>query len=237
MLFIQTFLKGAWIGGTLTVPGVSGGSMAMLLGIYERLVQALNDLTRPGPKKKSLLFLTVFCLGAGSGIIALSGPVVWLLKTYPAPMAVLFAGVVAAGTPVILRAVGKGTLRWYHLLCPLLGAGVTFAISALPSGLFSLESGWVIQLVGGVVAAAALVLPGISVSHVLYVLGLYTGIMERLSSFRFLSLFPFVLGLALGVLLTARGLEYCLKRFQKGSYLTILGFVLASVVELLSEVL
>lgn len=236
MFFIRTFFKAVWIGGTLTVPGVSGGSMAMLLGIYERLVLALNSLTRPGPKKESISFLTVFCIGAGAGILALSGPVVWLLRRYPAPMAFLFAGAVAGGIPVILRSVRGGILRWYHILCPLAGGLVIVLISALPEGLFTMESGWLIQLIGGVLAAAALVLPGISVSHVLYVLGLYTGIMERLSSLDFLSLLPFMIGLALGILLTARALEYCLFRFQKGTYLTILGFVLASVADLLSGI-
>ncbi len=240
--FISVFLKGAWIGGTLTVPGVSGGSMAMILGLYEQLITSFNNLLKRGaPKKESVRFLLFFCAGAGAGILALSGLVVWLLKLFPTPMAFFFAGAVAGGIPVILRELNRGAIKWYNIFYLLAGILLIILISFLPTGLFSIRPedgvrGWLMQIAGGIIAAAALVLPGISVSHMLYVLGLYTGIMEHVSAFDLLPLIPFVIGVALGVILMTRAVEYLLVHFKLQTYLVILGFVLGSVGELLSDV-
>ena len=107
-----TVLKGMWIGGTLTVPGVSGGTMAMMLGIYEQLIHAFNYFfTKKEERKKNFFFLLQFVLGAGIGMLALSGIVVKLLDLYPAPMTFFFMGAVAGGIPVFVKDIGKQKVK------------------------------------------------------------------------------------------------------------------------------
>ncbi len=236
--FLAVFLKGAWIGGTLTVPGVSGGSMAMILGVYERLIRSVNGLFgHGGNKKESLRFLLSFSLGALSGILALSGVVVWLLERFPVPVVFFFAGAVAGGIPVIMREIKSTVFKGYFILYFLGGILLVILLSYIPTGLFSIgESGFLWQIFGGLIASAALVLPGISVSHMLYVLGIYEGLMESISHLELLKILPFAIGAAAGIFLMTKAVEYLLDHFKVATYLIILGFVVGSVFELFSGI-
>lgn len=239
---ISDFLKGAWIGGTLTVPGVSGGSMAMILGIYDRLIRSVNALLdQKGNKKESIRFLLIFCSGAIAGIFALSWIVVWLLERYPVPVLFFFAGAVAGGVPVLFRQVKTNVFKYYHVLLLLGGIALVVLLARLPVGIFAITAdrgmkGMLLQFLGGLIAAAALVLPGISVSHMLYVLGIYEGLMQAVSELQLWLLLPFAAGGAFGIFAMAKAVDRLLERFKTATYMVILGFVLGSVVELLSEI-
>lgn len=235
--FLFVFLKGSLIGGTLTVPGVSGGTMAIILGIYEPLIQAVNGAVKGEGRRKRLLFLLIFSVGALLGIFALSGVVTNLLACFPMPMLCFFIGAVAGGVPALLREMKQSVFRWYHFFFLLSGAGLVLLISMIPQGLFDVSSGGILwKAVGGLLAAAALVLPGISVSHLLYVLGIYEGLMTSIAKFDFIMILPFAIGLILGVLLTAKAVEYLFYRYRIPTYLMILGFVGGSVVEMIRGV-
>ena len=237
-----TIFKGAWIGGTLTVPGVSGGTMAMMFGIYEQLIHACNNfITKKEERKKNFFFLLQFVLGAGIGILALSGIVVKLLELYPAPMTFFFMGAVVGGIPVFMKDIGQQKIKGQDVICFLAGALVILLIALLPSGIFSMDNGSglasiILQFIGGILSAAALVLPGISVSHMLYVLGIYEGLMYNISTFQWLACLPFAVGLIIGVFLSAGAVEKCLAKYRRQTYLVILGFVAASVVDLFSMI-
>ncbi len=235
------FIKGIWIGATLSIPGISGGSMAMILGIYEKLILSFNKLFQKGEKKKeSFLFILVFSLGALTGLFAISGLVVRLLKQYPLPISFLFAGAVLGGMRVIFHEINREILKASDILYPLIGIAIVLSIASLPSGLVSFENSgpfqWLLQIAIGIVAAVALVLPGISISQVLYVLGMYTLIFEHLSRFSLLPLIPFAMGLLSGVIFISKALEDLLIRFRKETFLVTLGFVGGSVIELLQSV-
>lgn len=92
---ILTALKGIIIGGTMLVPGVSGGSMAMILGIYDRLITSVSSFTRR--KKENLAFLIIFSLSGILGILLFASPLLRLIERYPMPMLYFFLGAVAAG--------------------------------------------------------------------------------------------------------------------------------------------
>lgn len=239
---MSDFLKGAWIGGTLTVPGVSGGSMAMILGIYERLIRSVNGLLERGSnKKESIRFLLIFCSGAIAGIFALSWIVVRLLELFPVPILFFFAGAVAGGVPVLFREVRSTVFRYYHVLFLLGGMALVVLLSKLPVGLFEITpyggiKSALLQLLGGLIAAAALVLPGISVSHMLYVLGIYEGLMQAVSGLQIGLLLPFAAGGVLGTFLMAKAVDRLLRSYKTSTYMVILGFVLGSVAELLSGI-
>lgn len=87
------------VGGTMLVPGVSGGSMAILLDVYDDLVRAVGSFFRH--KRESLLLLIPFCLGGGIGIFLLAAPLLHLLERYPGPMLFFFAGAVAGSVPMV----------------------------------------------------------------------------------------------------------------------------------------
>jgi len=238
----STILKGIWIGGTLTLPGVSGGSMAMILGIYEPLIGSVNALIgRKGDRRKAAKFLALFTVSALMGIFALSGSVVWALDRFSTPVLFLFSGIIAGGLPLLLSEIKSSSLHWYHLLNLMLGIILVVALSYFPTDPVAVDENsavvyFLMQVISGIVAAVALVLPGISVSHMLYVLGAYEGVMSAISTLDFLMLLPFAVGVLLGILLSAKLIAAMLERFRSGTYMLIFGFVLGSVFELMNDV-
>lgn len=241
---LVTFAKGLWIGGTLTVPGVSGGAMAMILNIYDRMVTSLNSLFRRGEGKeklKSFAFLATAGVGGLLGFVLFSKLVGMLLAAFPLDVCFLFAGAIAGGIPAVVSASGIKRVKWLDLVFVALGVAVVSLIALIPDGLFSVSNaggigGMAIQLVGGVVVAFGLVLPGISMSQMLYVFGIYEEIIECVSTLNVLPLIPFAVGGILGTLATSFGVEKLLSRFPRQTYLMIFGFLVGSIPQMFSGV-
>ena len=241
---IYTIAGGAWIGGTMTVPGVSGGSMAMILGLYDRLVTSINGILRDKEKRKeSILFLLEFALGGVVGLFLFAKLIDLALTTFPVPTQYFFLGAVAGGAPMIIRSAGVKKVSVSVFVYPLIGAAAALLITLIPEGIFELGGeGWLsavlgvlIQLVGGIVVAVALVLPGISVSQMLHVLGIYNPLLSAISGLDFLALLsfaPLVIGTIAGIFLTTGLIERAMRKHPAGTYLLIFGFILGSLPEL-----
>lgn len=242
---IYTIASGAWIGGTMTVPGVSGGSMAMILGVYDRLIGSVNGIFHKERRRESLLFLLKFLLGAVAGLFLFSRLITFLLENEACafPTRFFFLGAVVGGAPMIFRSAGVKRVSAAVFLYPIIGIAAALLISLIPSGLFEIGGegflsvllGILIQLVGGLVIAVALVLPGISVSQMLLVLGIYEPLTEAVSNLDFmalLSFIPLVIGTLAGIFLTTGILERAMGRHPMGTYLLIFGFILGSLPEL-----
>lgn len=227
-------LKGMIVGGTMLVPGVSGGSMAMILGIYHSLISAVSSFMKH--KRKSFFFLISFSLGAGLGMFLLANPLLSLIEQYPMPTLYFFLGAVAGGIPLIYK---QSQVRSFSFKIPLyiaLGFVIVLLFSAIPSAATEtqLEAGalsFMFLLPAGIIAAVALVLPGISVSYLLLLMGLYDETMKAVSELYLPFLIPLGLGLIGGILLTTRLLEQAMTKHPQGTYLIILGFVLGSMLQ------
>lgn len=240
--------KGFLIGSTMLVPGVSGGSMAMILGIYERLLSSVSSFSKD--KKGNSIFLLLFIGGAAIGILLLAKPLLGLLESYPTPMQCFFIGAVAGGIPAIMKQAQIKKITGKHIFYLAAGFLLVMGISFFPSELLQTEISadggkmaevnsntvnYVFLLAAGIIAATALVLPGISVSYFLLVLGLYHELMRAISEFDLSFLLPMGLGIVIGVLLVTKALETVLKKYPQAAYMTILGFVIGSVIEILPQ--
>lgn len=241
-----TIAGGAWIGGTMTVPGVSGGSMAMILGLYDRLIASVNGIFKEKERRReSFLFLLKFLLGAAAGLFLFAKLITFLLENEwcAEPTRYFFLGAVAGGAPLIFHLAGVKRVNVSVFLYPVIGIAAALLIAMIPSGLFELHGegfvsvllGILIQLVGGLVVAVALVLPGISVSQMLLVLGVYEPLTEAVSALDLIALLsfaPLVIGTIAGIFLTTGILEKAMSRHPMGTYLLIFGFILGSLPEL-----
>ncbi len=231
-----TLLKGMWIGGTMTVPGVSGGSMAMITGIYDRLITSVSSFFRR--PKECTIFLLQFLAGAAVGMVLFARLISTLFTTAAdIPVRFFFLGAVAGGVPMIYKESGLKRLDYKVVLYPVIGILLVAGLSLLPAGLFGPQDGGgiagaLMQIVGGVIIAIGLVLPGISVSQMLYMLGIYEGIMNNISCLNVVPLIPLGIGVVGGIFLTTRVLENLMKRHPQSTYLIILGFMFGSLPEL-----
>ena len=125
---LSVMLKGVCVGSTMMVPGVSGGSMAMLLGIYDRLIYSVNSI-RSG---KSLLLLGTFSIGGFIGILLFSQPLLSLLERYPMLMLYFFMGAVGGGIPLMLKKAEVRRFSMPVLIWPAVGMLLVWILSLLP---------------------------------------------------------------------------------------------------------
>lgn len=236
---IKAVLHGLTVGASMSVPGVSGGSMAIILGIYDRLLRSVGEIFKK--PKESLPYLIKFSAGAAAGIFLIAGAVNFVLGT-PAglPLRFFFLGAVAGGIPMILRKAKPGRVTPSTVLLILSGVAAVLLLGLIPEGLFSPAKDGagaaVIQFAGGILVAAALVLPGISASHIMYMLGIYEPAAECLSRMDIIPLIPLGLGLAVGTFLTAKLFGRLMERHGGICYPVILGFMCGSLYELIPEV-
>lgn len=231
-------LKGYIIGSSMSVPGVSGSTMAILLGIYDRLIGSISRFLKD--IKGNILFLLKFCIGAGAGICTLSFLIKWLLERFPIPVSVFFLGAVVGGIPALYKKTKESPFRVSSGLYFLLGLIIVISIGFIPAGSIniSFDSGlthYLMLLVTGVVIALALVLPGISTSHMLLVLGMYDAMLDAITKFDVV--YIGILGIAtlIGVFLITKPLEWILNSFPHETYWMIIGFVIGSTYEIFRD--
>ncbi len=231
---VKTVLKGFIVGATMLVPGVSGGTTAIILGIYTRLIKAVADLRKDW--RKQLAFLLLFALGGGLGILIAAKPLDHLVNTYTMPAMFFFMGVVLAGIPIMLREAKITKFHWINLAYIAIGIAL-IALMALfkasgNSTTMTASIGSVLMLfVAGFIAAIALVLPGISFSYFMLLLGLYDEMLFAIKSLYLPFLIPLGVGLIAGILATTKILETLMSRYPAPTYLIIMGFMLGSLVQ------
>ena len=219
-------LKGFVVGATMLVPGVGGGSMAMILGIYDELIQSVNSFIN----KKSMIILFLFCIGGISGVILFSYPMLYVLDNNYVYMMYFFLGCVISSIFFIKRKSGITHFQIKHLLYISVGVIVVSIVSYLPVVAFG--TNMFVYIIAGFILAIALVLPGISVSYVMVLFGIYEPIMLMIHDGDVIGLLPIIIGGIAGVFIISRILEYLLREYADVTYMVIFGFVLGSIVEI-----
>lgn len=226
-----TAVKGLAIGATMIVPGASGGTMAMILGIYDRLIGAVSSFTNN--IKENLLFLLTFALSAGAGLFLFSTPMSWLLEHYEFPTICFFIIVILCGIPVIGKKSGIQKISLDVVTYMVAGAVLVVSLSKIPENILNAGSFGGL-LLAGVVSAAALILPGISFSHFLLVLGIYEQLLDAIKYLDLGFLIPLGVGVLAGIILLSRLLEKFMEKYTKQTYMIILGFILGSTAEIVA---
>lgn len=232
---LLNMIKGLCVGASMLVPGVSGGSMAMILGIYDKLIKSVSSFMKD--KKKNLIFLGIFSLGAIVGMILFAKPLSYLTEKYNMNMMYFFIGAVVGAVPMIYRKAEVKKFDISLIIYPIIGGLFIVLLSLIPKDLVNINDNntilnIIMLIVVGMVAAVALVLPGISVSYMLLILGMYDTTINAIQDLYLVYLVPLGIGTIAGILLTTKLLEKALNKYTKGTYLIILGFILASVIEI-----
>jgi putative membrane protein len=229
--------RGALMGAADVVPGVSGGTMALVLGVYARLLTALAAITRPPvwqalrARRWRLAWRSVdgtFLLGLVGGIafsvIALAGVVEAALAAFRPQVYALFLGLIAASIVVVAREVGRW--RPAEALSLLVAAVVaTVLVSLAP---ISTPSNVPFLVLTGAIGICALVLPGVSGAFLLVLLGQYETVLGAIARGDLRVLAPFALGAGVGLLAFARLLGGWLRRFPDPTHAALAGFLLGS---------
>ncbi|MHC1721606.1 MAG: DUF368 domain-containing protein [Aminipila sp.] len=232
--FFIKLIKGFIVGSSMLVPGVSGGTMAIILGIYDDLIHAVNAL-KSNFKEHGLLLLQYGTAGI-IGIILLSGPMLGAVTTWQKPMMFLFLGAILGSFPPLYKKATMNKVKRVNKGAVVIGATIAYLITLFPEGLLDFGPGFHLYsffmlLIAGVVIAVALILPGISASYVLLMLGMYDLTLKAIKNFDITYLMPLVIGTVVGTFLTAGIIELEMKRHPQFTYMLIIGFMIGSLIE------
>jgi len=228
------------MGAADIVPGVSGGSIALIAGIYQELLDSINSfnwnnllLLKSFRIKEFYLrlngnFLLSLVLGIMTSIFALSRVITYLMDEHPIPLWSFFSGLILVSAFLIL----KETKKWNFVIIISIAIGTAFAwwVTNLPPTTTP-DAPW-FTFVAGAIAICAMILPGISGSFVLLILGQYERILQAVMDKDFFTLALFASGCLVGILSFSRVVAFLLRRFHAATIGLLSGFMLGSVNEL-----
>src|SRR5699024_3064098 len=225
--------RGIAMGISDLVPGVSGGTIAVLLGIYDRLIAAINGLLSK-EWKKHLGFLIPLGAGMGLAIFSFSHLMKWLLAFHMQPTLYFFVGLIVGILPYLFReSEPRTTFTWKHILLLFLGILLISMLPLDPECGAVIEhktlSTYVLLFFSGMLASAAMILPGISGSLVLVLIGVYQTIIHAISEFDLKVIIIVGFGIAIGIITMSKIIHYFLIKYRTATFAFIIGLVIGSI--------
>lgn len=243
---ILDIIKGIFIGIANIIPGVSGGTLAVSMGVYSKIIEAINQIRKDF--KNSVKTLFPYLIGMVIGIAALSFVIQFLFENYEMPTISCFIGLVLGGVPLILGKVKEEKVKPTHIISFLF----MLAIIIVPT-LIAIETTVIqsIELNGinllillglGIISAAAMVIPGVSGSMILMMLGYYQLIISTIKNTieavlhldmamignGILILLPFGIGVVLGIVIISKIIAKLFQKYPNATHWGILGLIVAS---------
>lgn len=228
--WIIRFVKGMFIGSGFILPGVSGGALAAVFGIYERIISFLAHITKDF--KKNVIFFIPVGLGGMTGVFLLSFVVSYFLGTYEPYILWMFVGCILGTVPALWEQAGKKGRNTSHLLI----LAVTFVASLI--FLFygaNLFTGGVAQnfgtwMIAGALIGLGVIVPGLSPSNFLVYMGMYKSMADGIKDLDLMVILPIGIGAVACVLLLSKVMDYIFSRAYAGLFHFILGVVFASTI-------
>lgn len=240
------FIKGFILGIANVIPGVSGGTMAVSMGLYELILSSIGNFFKD--IKGNFIKLLPIILGILVAIVSTSKLVTYALTNYKAQTLCLFIGLIFGGVSLIMRKIkGKGSKTNYLIFFVIFF--FVISLNFLKTGLIEISFtnmgiiDYLLLLLMGFIASSAMVIPGISGSFILMVLGYYDKIIYTVSTITdfsklgsdLLILVPFGIGVIIGIVFMAKLITNLIKKYETKTYFAIMGFVLSSIVVLLLQ--
>ena len=237
MKFILNVIKGIFIGSSAILPSISSGVCCVIFGIYEKLVDSVLNIFKDF--KKSFTFLFPIALGGIIGVLLVSRLLKFLFATYPMPTNFCFIGLIIGSIPILFKKANNKSgfrLRYllYFLFTFFIGILLIRLEHILPQVInLDLSSNYFFYLVlTGFLMSAGVVIPGVSSSIILMILGVYTTYLSAIASVNLNILFPMGIGLLIGSILFLRLIQFLFSKYYSQTFYGIIGFVLGSVLVL-----
>ncbi|ALX49164.1 DUF368 domain-containing protein [Lentibacillus amyloliquefaciens] len=230
----KNIYRGLLMGASDVIPGVSGGTIAVLLGIYERLIAAINGFMSKDWKKQ-LGFLIPLGIGILTAIFLLSNVIEWLFDNYPGPTKFFFLGLILGVLPYLFhKADAKNKFRAKHIILLVIGAVIVGSMAFLQASEGPVienitTSTYIMLFFSGFIASSALVLPGISGSLMLMIMGVFTTVIGAVSNLQLDIIAVVGVGIVLGIVFMSKIVNFFLNNYYTGTFAVIIGMVIGSV--------
>lgn len=239
MNYLKDILKGMVLGVSNVIPGVSAGTMAVVMNIYERI---LNSISLRG-LKENLGFLMSIGIGALAGILLFSRVVLGLLAEFPVATNFVFIGLIFGSVPMIYRLAKFDKIKSKNLIPFFIALGIMITISIFNNSIAGASFNSVDALavdgealavfwwlfVASAIASFMMILPGISGSFIMLVLGVYSTVMTGVANLDLTILTPVALGVIVGIIFGAKIIKELIHSHPQATYMAILGLVVGSI--------
>lgn len=241
--YIKYFLSGLAFGIANVIPGVSGGTMLVVFGIYDKLTEAISGIKAIF---KNILFLITFGIGAGGGIVLFAFAITSLFELFGLQTNMFFIGLILGSVPLIVKTGTEDSkLKPLCILPFLLALAAVIALAVLermelisvaPDVVEGFEPLAMIKLfVCAIIAAVTMIIPGVSGSFVMMLLGVYETVVGAITSLNLYVLVPFALGAVVGIIGGAKLISVLIKGHKLMVYSAIMGLVVGSVYAIIPE--
>ncbi|KYN81171.1 hypothetical protein ATY36_01690 [Vibrio cidicii] len=236
MNYLSTFLKGLAMGAADVVPGVSGGTIAFITGIYDTLLESIRRINpsifrlwkaqgfKAAFKHINGFFLIALFGGVLTSIATLAKLITWMLANHPIPIWSFFFGLILVSVYHILRQVERKDVARFALLL----FGIVFAYSITVLKPLYLEPTSLNVLLAGAIAICAMILPGISGSFILLLIGMYAPVLGAVKNVQFDILGLFLIGCVAGLLTFSHVLSWLLRRFRDFTLMFLTGLMIGT---------
>ena len=242
---IIIFLKGMLMGIADLVPGISGGTIAFITGVYEDLIEALNNINLnifDGGlvnhfKKKKFDFLLILMCGILFSIISFSKFLNYLLVNFNAELRSFFLGLVLFSIVILYKTIDKiRLLNISYLILLIFSIMISFIIFNSPSFDPTITNLYIFLC--GIICSLAMILPGISGAYILIILGTYEFLIKKISNLSteidsIITISVFGFGFLIGVIIFSRVIKYLLKSFKKQTFVILIGLIVGSLPKIL----
>lgn len=234
--YLGLFFKGMMMGAADVVPGVSGGTIAFITGIYEELINtikgfnltALKVLYKQGPaafwRQVNGSFLLVLLAGIVASIATIAGGVLFLLSNYPILLWSFFFGLILASVWLVMSHIKKWNMNLVSSF--IIGALIAYWVTSIAP--VSAEPTAMMVFISGAIAICAMILPGISGSFILLLLGMYAHILAAVKGVDFELIGLFMLGCIVGIMSFSRVLSWMFSHHHQVTLALLAGFMLGS---------
>lgn len=242
MKFLSNYIKGILIGAGAIIPGISSGVLCVIFGIYEKLLNSILNFFKDW--KKNLIFLAPFTLGGLTGIIIFSNIILFFFERYPEITSFTFIGLILGCIPSIFKICNsKEKFRLHYIMFFIVSFIVALLLIFLENSLSSNigiyygdNYSFEFLLLAGFLMSIGVVVPGISSTVILMLLGVYETYLYAVSIINMRILFPIGIGLLIGGFLCMKLIRFLLSKYHSQTYFSILGFVLGSIFILLPDI-
>ncbi|NQY73345.1 MAG: DUF368 domain-containing protein [Candidatus Margulisbacteria bacterium] len=236
---MKTILKGTSIGIANIIPGISGGTVAVILNIYDQLIESTGEFFQNKNKRKEyIIFLSKIMVGAGIGILLFSRVIGFLLADYVEVTSLVFIGFILGSIPAIYKShSGMKMSVWGILIFCVSFISIAMLAQLSPNTgsevhMMTGLKGYGYLVLSGFIAAGTMVIPGVSGSMILILLGTYSVVINAVSTLHVPVILAVSLGAIVGLFVCAKSIDICLKAYPSEAYFAIFGLILGSTVKL-----
>lgn len=231
----KNIYRGIAMGASDLIPGVSGGTIAVLLGIYDQLIASINGIFSKDWKEQ-LRFLIPLGIGIAIALLSLSHVIKWLLKYHTVPTYFFFLGLIIGVLPYLFhKAEAKSNFTMKHIILLLIGIiviGSLFFFKDPDQGSAIVNktmSTYILLFLSGFIASAAMILPGISGSFVFLIIGVFPTIIDALTNLHIAVILVTGAGIFIGIVSMSKLIHFFLTKYRTSTFSVIIGSVIGSI--------